>query len=333
MPRYRDGVFAIISFAVALATSQAEAADKINLSVIKAATYGCFFLAQDRGYFAANNLDVTFVYFDASPPIAVATAAGSVDVGVAATSAGFFNLVNSLRIIGGFAREVPGFQGMTFVASLKGWNAGIHSFKDLGGHTVSIGTVGSSPHYSLSLIEAKYGIDPQSIRLVPLQSASNQASALAGGSVDAGVTISTALMPDVQRGQTRLLGFVGDETPWQLSSMFVTTKLAENKDLIERFLRAYRQGAHDYINAFVGADGKRGDGPTTAAVLDTIGKYIGQTPEQMKPAIGYIDPDAKLDTADLQRQVDWYVAQGMLKTRVDVGSVIDKRYVVPLAAP
>jgi NitT/TauT family transport system substrate-binding protein len=312
---------------------KAEAADKINLSVIKAATYGCFFLAQDRGYFAANGLDVNFVYFDASPPIAVATAAGSVDFGVAATSAGFFNLTHSLRIIGGFAREVPGFQGMTFVASMKGWNAGIHSFKDLAGHTVSIGTVGSSPHYSLSLIEAKYGIDPQSIRLVPLQSASNQASALAGGSVDAGVTISTVLMPDVQRGQTKLLGFVGDETPWQLSSMFVTTKTADNKDLVERFLRAYRHGAHDYIDAFVGPDGKRRDSPTQAAVLDIVGKYIGQTPEQMKPAIGYIDPDAKLDVADLQRQVDWYVAQGMLKTRVDVSSVIDERYVVPVAAP
>ena len=276
---------------------------------------------------------MNFVYFDASPPIAVATAAGSVDFGVAATSAGFFNLTNSLHIIGGFAREVPGFQGMTFVASLKGWDAGVHSLKDLGGHTVSIGTVGSSPHYSLSLIEAKYHIDPQTIRLVPLQAATNQASALAGGSVDAGVTISTVLMPDVQRGQTKLLGFVGDETPWQLSSIFVTTKTADNKDLVERFLRAYRQGAHEYIDAFTGPDGKRSDSPTQAAVLETIGKYIGQTPAQMKPAIGYIDPDAKLDVADLQRQVDWYVAQGMLKTRIDVNTVLDKRYVVATAAP
>jgi hypothetical protein len=33
---------------------------------------------------------------------------------------------------------------------------------------------------------------------------------------------------------------------------------------------------------------------------------------------------------DLQNQVDWYVSQGMLKNRIDVNTVIDKRYVVPL---
>jgi NitT/TauT family transport system substrate-binding protein len=306
----------------------AAAAERITISVIKAATYGCFFIAQERGYFAANGLDVQFVYFDSSPPVAVAVVGGDLDFGIAATSAGFFNLADKLRVIGGFAREAPGFQGMTFVASLKGWNSGVHSLKDLAGHTVSIGTVGSSPHYSLGLIEAKYGIDPKSLRVVPLQTASNQASALAGGTVDAGVTISTVLMPVVARGETKLLGFVGDETPWQLSSIFTTVKMAERRDTVERFLRAYRQGAHDYINAVAGPDGKRRDGPTIDAVLAIVAKYIGQTPEQLKPAIGYVEPDALVDVQDLQRQVDWYVAQGMLKTRVDVATVIDKRYAV-----
>jgi NitT/TauT family transport system substrate-binding protein len=327
-PTHLLAPLALAAFAM-LFSHTAFAAERITISVIKAATYGAFFIAQEKGYFAANGLEVNFAYFDSSPPVAVAVVAGDLDFGIAATSAGFFNLADKLRIVGGFAREVPGFQGMTFVASLRGWDAGVHALKDLGGHSVSIGTVGSSPHYSLSLIEAKYGIDPKSLRLVPLQTASNQASALIGGQVDAGVTISTVLMPGVERGQTKLLGFVGDETPWQLSSIFTTTKLAEERpDTVARFLRAYRLGAHDYIAAFVGSDGRRRDGPTMPAVLDVIGKYVGQSPEQIKPAIGYVDPDARLDVRDLQRQIDWYVAQGMLKTRIDVATVIDKRFVV-----
>ena len=273
---------------------------------------------------------MNLVYFDASPPIAVATVSGNLDFGMAATAAGFFNLSDKLRIVGGFAREAPGFQGMTFVASQKGWNSGIHSLKDLGGHTISIGTVGSSPHYSLSLIEKKYGIDPASIRIEPLQAATNQASAVAGGSVDAAVTMSTILMPGVQSGQTKLLGFVGDEVPWQLSSIFTTVKTADNVPYVERFLRAYKKGAHDYIAAFVGPDGKRADQPTAQPVLEIISKYVGQSPDQVRKAIAYVDPDARLDVKDLQNQVDWYVSQGMLKTRIDVNSVIDKRYVVPL---
>jgi len=62
-----------------------------------------------------------------------------------------------------------------------------------------------------------------------------------------------------------------------------------------------------------------------------IAKYVGQTPDQVKQAIAYVDPDAKLDVKDLQHQIDWYVSQGMLKNHIDVNSVIDKRYVVPLA--
>jgi len=320
-----------LALSLGLAASQAEALDKINVSAIKAATFGGAFIAQERGYFAKEGFEVNFVYFDASPPIAVATVARGLDFGMAATAAGFFNLSDKLRIIGGFAREAPGFQGMTFVASQKGWDSGIHSLKDLGGHTISIGTVGSSPHYSLSLIEKKFGIDPATVRIQPLQAATNQATAVAGGSVDAAVTMSTILMPGVQSGQTKLLGFVGDETPWQLSSIFTTVKTADNVAFVERFLRAYKQGAHDYIAAFVGPDGKRADQPTALAVLEIISKYVGQSPDQVKKAIAYVDPDAKLDVKDLQNQVDWYASQGMLKNHIDVSSVIDKRYLVPIS--
>jgi NitT/TauT family transport system substrate-binding protein len=321
---------AAVALVLGLAAAPAEALDKINVSAIKAATFGGLFIAKERGYFAKEGFDVNFVYFDASPPIAVATVSGNLDFGMAATAAGFFNLSDKLRIVGGFAREAPGFQGMTFVASLKGWNSGVRSLKDLGGHTISIGTVGSSPHYSLALIEKKYSIDPASVRIEPLQAATNQATAVAGGSVDAAVTISTVLLPGIESGQTKLLGYVGDEVPWQLSSIFTTVKTADNVPYVERFLRAYKKGAHDYIAAFVGPDGKRADQPTAPAVLDIISKYVDQPPERIKKAIAYVDPDARLDVKDLQNQVDWYVSQGMLKNRIDVNSVIDKRYVVPL---
>jgi NitT/TauT family transport system substrate-binding protein len=330
MPQSRTRLFAAAFVLLGLAAPQAQALDKIKVSAIKAATFGGLFIAKERGYFANEGFDVDFAYFDASPPIAVATVSGDLDFGMAATAAGFFNLADKLRIIGGFAREAPGFQGMTFVASLKGWNSGVHSLKDLGGHTVSIGTVGSSPHYSLALIEKKYSIDPASIRLEPLQSATNQASAVAGGSVDAAVTISTVLLPAVESGQTKLLGFVGDEVPWQLSSIFTTVKTADNVPYVQHFLRAYKKGAHDYVGAFVGPDGKRADQPTAAAVLDIISKYVDQPPERVKKAIAYVDPEARVDVKDLQNQVDWYVSQGMLKNRIDVNTVIDKRYVVPL---
>jgi NitT/TauT family transport system substrate-binding protein len=309
------------------------AAEIIKLSVIKAASYGPFFVAQEKGYFAAEGFDAQFVFFEASPPIAVAVVSGDLDFGIGATSAAFFSLGDKLRIIGGFAREAPGFQGMTFVASLRGWESGVKSLKDLGGHSVAIGTIGSSPHYSLALIEQKYGIDPRSVRVLPLQTVSNQVSALIGGQADAGVTIAAGLMPAVGRGEVKLLGFMGDEVPWQLSAIFATTKtLDERRPMVERFLRAYRKGAHAYMEAFAGPDGKRRDGPTAPEILAIAAKYIGQTPEELKNSIGYVEPEARVDLQDLERQVAWYRAQDMLKAEVKVEPLIDKRYAPLLPA-
>ncbi len=66
-------------------------------------------------------------------------------------------------------------------------------------------------------------------------------------------------------------------------------------------------------------------------MLEIISKYVGQSPDQVRKAIAYVDPDARLDVKDLQNQIDWYVSQGMLKNHIDVSSVIDKRYVVPIS--
>lgn len=324
-------VSVMYSLIAALMPLAASAAEAIKISVIKAASYGPFFVAQEKGYFAAEGLEPQFIFFEASPPIAVAVVSGDLDFGIGATSAAFFTLGDKLRIIGGFAREAPGFQGMTFVASLRGWDAGVKSLKDLGGHSVAIGTIGSSPHYSLALIEQKYGIDPKSIRVLPLQTVSNQVSALIGGQADAGVTISAGLMPAVGRGELKLLAFMGDEVPWQLSAMFVATKTAnERRATVERFMRAYRKGAHDYVDAFAGPNGKRRDGPTAPEILAITAKYVGQTPEELKGAIGYVEREARVDAKDLERQVAWYRSQDMLKSDVKVDAVIDKRYAVML---
>jgi NitT/TauT family transport system substrate-binding protein len=313
--------------ALAIAATTTNAADAIKVSVIKAASYGPFFLGKDKGLFAAEDLDIQFVFFEASPPIAVAVVSGDLDFGIGATSAAFFSLGDKLRIIGGFAREAPGFQGMTFVASQRGWDAGVKSLKDLGGHSVAIGTIGSSPHYSLALIEEKYRIDPKNVRVLPLQTVSNQVSALIGGQADAGVTIAAGLMPAVGRGDLKLLGFMGGEVPWQLSAIFTATKTADDRrPLVERFMRAYRKSARAYMDAFAGPDGKRRDGPTAAEVLAIAAKYIEQTPEQLKSAIGYVEPEARVDLKDLERQVAWYRAQDMLKADVKVEPLIDKRY-------
>jgi NitT/TauT family transport system substrate-binding protein len=152
----------LASFALAAAPAGAAYAIKIGLS--KSTTAGGIFIAQEKGYFAAESLDPEFVLFDSSEPIAVAVASGSVDFGHTGASAGLYSLSGqgALKIIAAASREAPGFRVNGIAASNRAYDAGLRSLKDLGGHSIAISQFGSPPHYSLVLIEEKYGVDAKS---------------------------------------------------------------------------------------------------------------------------------------------------------------------------
>jgi NitT/TauT family transport system substrate-binding protein len=291
------------------------------------------FVAMKKGYFAAEGITIEPVFFEASGPIAAGVVSGSVDFGATGISAGLYNLAGqgALRIIDGITHEEPGFQSMAVLASPRAYEAGLRSVRELAGHTVGITQLGNGAHYSIALIEDKYGIDPKSVRFVQLQSNANVVSATSGGQVDAASAPILTFAQDVEHGQSKVLAYVGDETPWQNAVLFTATKTAdERKDMVERFLRAVHKGQRDYHDAFSGPDGRRQDGPIAPEIVAIIGDSFGQTPEAVRQAISYTDPEGRLDFHDLLHQIAWFRAQGMVKEGFDPASVIDKRYAKPL---
>jgi NitT/TauT family transport system substrate-binding protein len=294
---------------------------------------GHLFIAKDKGYFAAEGLTVEFVPFVSAEPVAVAVASGSVDFGATGLSGALYTLGGQgvLKIIAGSVHEAPGFQFLTFVVSNRAYAAGWTSFKGMGGHSVAVPQIGSPSHYSTALIAEKYGVDLKTVRVLPVQSVPNCISAATGGQADAAVMPVVPVMPSIERGDVKLMGYVGDETPWQIQAVFTTSKIAnDRRDTVERFLRAYRKGAKELHDAFTGPDGKRKDGPEAAAILALIAKNTGQTAEQTKLAIPSVDGEGRLDVKDVLHQIAWYKQQNMLKVPVEGDQVIDKRYVLPL---
>jgi NitT/TauT family transport system substrate-binding protein len=327
-------VIAVLGFLLAVASVPVTHAESIKIGALKLSAGGPVFIAVEKGYFAAEGLTPELVFFDASQPIAVATASGDVDFGVTGLTGGLYSLAGQgvLRLIAGSAHEVPGFQVMTFAVANQAYAAGLKSYKDLPGHSVGISQIGGPPHYTIGLVAEKYGFDLASLRLLPLQSMSNQVAAVSGGQADSVVIPVTAIMPAIERGDAKLIGFSGDETPWQSGGAFTATKTAnEKRDLVDRFLRALRKGARDYHDAFTGPDGRRADGPGAPEIQAIISKYTGEPVERLQRGIAYIDRDARLDVTDVLHQIAWYKAQGMVKGEVGA-EVVDMRYVIPLPA-
>ncbi len=324
----------IAALAALVLAGAARAADPVKIGIVKTLAVGPVFVAAERGYFADQGIAADLVYIDAAQPIAVAAASGAIDFGVTGLSAGFYALAaqGALRIIAAGNREMPGFKNAGYIASVRAYAAGLTSMKALDGHSVAVTQVGGMLDYDLALAIAKFGLDAKSIRVMPLQSNTNVSSAVAGGQVDAAVFPVTPAMLLLGKGAAKLLGWVGDLSPYgQANAAFTSSTMADTRrELVQRFLRAYRRGASDYHDAFAGPDETRRDGPTAPAILAILAKYTGQQAAQIEQAIPWVDAEARLDTADIARQIAYFHAQGQLKADLDPGNVIDRRYVVPL---
>lgn len=332
-PRHGTSLVVILFLLAAMLVPSDAGAETIKIGLVKLAIFGAPFIAKEKGYFAAEGLDAEFVYFDAAPPISVAVVGGGLDFATAGFSAAFFNLASkgALRVIGGFVYDAPGFPIFATVAANRAYAAGLKTYGDLQGHPVAVTQIGAPSHYSLSLIEEKYRLDPASIRVMPLQGNANMVAAVTGGQVDAAVIPVTAILPAINRGEVKLLGWNGDAVRWQPGAVYTSTTTAtEHPDRIERFLRAYRKGVVAYHDAFTGANEQRHDGPTAPEILAIIARYVDQPPDMVRESLAYIDHDARLDLADVARQIAWYKSQGMLNGEVDLKSLIDQRYVALL---
>ena len=311
--------------------ARAEEPLKARIGVLRLQSSAPVFIAQDKGYFRDAGLDVELKFFDAAQPIAVATTSGDVDFGITAFTAGLYNLAGkgTLKVIGGMSREKAGYPLIGYFASNKAYADGLKTPKDLAGKRVAMTQVGSSFHYSLGLLADKYGFKLSDVKVVPLQSLSNAAAALKGETVDAALLpVSTArkLMDD---GGAKLLGWVGDETPWQLGAVFASPKTLTDKPLVTKLLAVLDKADREYHDVILASvkDGKADINDKTRPLLDIIAKYTNLPVEQVVGNCAYIDPDGKLDVKNVDNQIKWLQEQGFVDKGFGADAIIDKDFV------
>ena len=304
---------------------------KAKIGVLRLSSSAPVFIAQDKGYFRDAGLDVELKFFDAAQPIAVATTSGDVDFGITAFTAGLYNLAGkgTLKVIGGMSREKAGYPLIGYFASNNAYAAGLKTPKDLAGKRVAVTQVGSSFHYSLGLLADKYGFKLSDVKIVPLQSLSNAAAALKGETVDAALLpISTARTLMDSNG-AKFLGWVGDETPWQLGAIFASPKTLTHAQLVTRLLTALTRADREYHDVVLAAikDGVVPINEKTRPLLEIIAKYTNLPVEQVVGNCAYIDPDGKLDVKNVDNQIKWLQEQGFADKGFDANAIISKDYV------
>jgi len=321
--------------AAALATTAVSlpsyAADtKITVGALRFTSHAASFVAFERGYFKAEGLDVTFKFFQAAQPMAVAVASKDVDYAVTAISGGLISLAQkgAAKVIGGALMEEAGIDGQKILASDKAYKAGVTSPKMLDGKSYAVTQAGSSFHYMGSKIAEKEGIK---VSFKPLQKVGAIIGAMKSGQVDGWSIVPHIAKPLDKGGAVHIIGNVADYIPnYQVTVVFTSADNAANqRKKSEAFLRAFSKGAADFNAALV--DKTAGDA-AAEDMVKLVHKYVyaDRPYEKAAPSIRNgamrISANAALNTASVTDQLNWFKSEKLVKDSITIDTLVDASY-------
>ncbi len=309
----------------------AYAADtKITVGALRFTSHAASFVAQERGYFKEEGLDVEFKFFQAAQPMAVAVASKDVDYAVTAISGGLISLAEkgAAKVIGGALMEEAGIDGQKIIVSKAAYEAGVTSPAKLDGKSYAVTQAGSSFHYMGSKVAAKEGIK---LSFKPLQKVGAIIGAMKSGQVDGWSIVPHIAKPLDKGGAVHIIGNVADYIPnYQVTVVFTSADNAANKrDASQAFLRAFAKGAADFNAALV--DKTAGD-VAAEDMVKLVHKYVytDRPYEKAAPSIRNgamrISANAALNVESVKDQLDWFKSEKLVKDSITIDTLVDASY-------
>lgn len=222
-----------------------RAATKLKLTLpATESNEAAYFIAQEKGYFAAEGLDVEFVYAGGGTATP-ALLSGTVDASASSASALSAILRGAdLRIVLVF-QDTPNYQLWA--------NPEIHRLSDLRGKSVGIATRGDTFEIATRLALQNAGVSPDSVGYSPLGFSNTIAAALVSNALPAVVLDSTDSDRMRDSGQFKNAHVVFDyyrKVYMPYNGMVVSGKfLTGSPDVLRSLLRALVKGAR-YFRVF-----------------------------------------------------------------------------------
>lgn len=330
---------AVFLLVAATITSAAAASERVTVATTRDVQNGALFLAALRGYFEAEGIELAMQAYPSAKAVAQALAAGNTDLAVTSFTATAFNLAGTgaIKIIAAQVNERNGHEGNVVVAANAASRAGLRAFQDLANRSVAISALGSVYHYQLGQIARLKKFDLASVIVKPQHTLDAVAAAVVEGQVDAAILPSRYGRSLLAAGQTQIVGWYSELDEQQLGALFASAKtLAERPAAVTKFLRAYRRGAADYsaVMSRYGLGGKLVSNVKSRKAAAEIARYVYPGTTLRAAAITaveegayYMDPQVRLDTADLARQFDWFKAQGLVQPDADLQKGLDLSFV------
>lgn len=287
------------------------------------------FIAIDKGFFHDEGVNVDLQQFNSGAQFVAPLGAGQLDAGSGGISAGLFNAVaNGVGVKLVAAKSIAGSPSYTSLLVRKSLvkSGRYKGFGDLKGMKVAIPALGTAPHTELGLFLKKAGLTMKDVKLEELGFA-DMVPALKNGSVDAAVAIEPSATLAVRSGGAVKVAGSDEVFPGEQSAaiMFGDRFIKDDPDTAQKVMDGYLRGARYYRSALKGTKLHGARGKEVARI---ISKYTKASPKLlMSIPLHTITADAALDVPKIQREVDFWRSQGLIKTDIKAQDAIDTQFI------
>lgn len=322
---------AVVSLAIAL-SAPACAQQAVTVGAQRLVKNGALFLAAAQGYFKAEGLDLEITLYPSEQAVLEAVAEGVTDLGLAGLTPAAFDFAGRrmMKAVAAQVREKRDHEGAEVVVSNRAYAKGVRKLADLDDMSVAVSQCAAA-HYRLGQIARAEHIDFKNVVLKPMPSIDAMVRAIGGGAVDAALMPARDAHTLLAERRARVVSWYSDIDEQQLGALFASARALEARhSVVAKFVRAYRRGAADYAElARVDELGRRVETPRAREVAAIVARYAfpGQPPATAAAAVMsaalYMDPQARLDMADLARQVAWYKTQGLIDSNIEADKLVD----------
>jgi len=302
----------------------------VRIGLTREAGTAPLLVAIDAGFFRPEGLNPQLAFFDNDESVSAAVASGKVDIGMAALSAAFYRYTaaHRLKIIASRSSDQTGFPMYAFLISKEARAAGFSGVRGLPNARIGVADSDSGEYYGLYSIASRFKLDSGSIRTIVVKSPEAELSALSGRQIEAAILPYATALHAARQGRSLLR--LSDFAQWQQGVVFASAqKIATDRTLVERFMRAYQRGTAEYALNFQNYD-DGGDfipGAHYRQYLDSIARQVKMSSETLARTKTYCDRRGNLDAADIEKQVQFWQNRGRLDKSMVAADFLDLSFI------
>jgi len=322
---------ALALLAASLLLAQGVAAAPVRVGTTSSSSDAPLFIADKRGYFKEEGIEVEFTTFDSAAKMIAPLGAGQLEVGAGSPAAGFYNAAArglNIKIVADKGSMPPGYGYLPLLVRKDLVDSGkFKSFKDLKGLKVALPAPGTTTDSTLNEALAKGGLKWADVD-VTYMGFPQHVLALQNKAIDASVTTEPSATRSEQLGAAVRFATGDAVYPNQQVAVILYggNFIKEQPEVARKFMLAYIRAVRDYNDALKGGKlaGARADEIiailTESTTIKDANVYRALTPNG-------VNPDGKLNEASLRKDLQFFKDRGLIEGNISVDQVVDNSFV------